>query len=102
MARVVTQREQAAGRFEDWFGTPHGVDFEGAVRAFGGRLLRPALGEWREAIGGALATPGLTVLELRTERDRNVELHREVWARVDAALREPDLDATPAASAPAR
>ena len=96
------QREQAAGQFEDWFGTPHGVDFEGAVRAFGGRLLRPALGEWHEAIGSALATPGLTVLELRTERDRNVELHREVWARVDAALRELDLDATPAASAPAR
>ncbi|MYA21233.1 MAG: 2-succinyl-5-enolpyruvyl-6-hydroxy-3-cyclohexene-1-carboxylic-acid synthase [Chloroflexi bacterium] len=96
------QREQAAGQFEDWWGTPHGIDFEGAIRSFGGRLLRPALGEWREAIAGALATPGLTVLELRTERERNVELHREVWARVDAALREPDLDAAPAASAPAR
>ena len=35
------QREQAAGRFEDWFGTPHGLDFEGAIRTFGGRLLRP-------------------------------------------------------------
>ncbi len=96
------QREQASAQFEDWFGTPHGLDFEGAIGAFGGRLLRPALGEWREAIGGALAAPGLTVLELRTERDRNVELHREVWARVDGALRELDLDAAPATSAPAR
>ena len=96
------QREQASAQFEDWFGTPHGIDFEGAIAAFGGRLLRPALGEWREAIAGASGAPGLTVLELRTERDRNVELHREVWARVDAALRELDLDAAPAASAPAR
>ncbi len=96
------QREQAAGQFEDWFGTPHGLDFEGAIRTFGGRLLRPALGEWHEAIGSALATPGLTVLELRTERERNVELHRELWARADAALRERDLDAAPAAPATTR
>ena len=96
------QREQAAGQFEDWFGTPHGLDFEGAIRTFGGRLLRPALGEWHEAVGGALATPGLTVLELRTERERNVELHRELWARADTALRELDLDAAPAAPATAR
>ena len=96
------QREQAAGQFEDWFGTPHGLDFEGAIRTFGGRLLRPALGEWHEAIGSALATPGLSVLELRTERERNVELHRELWARADAALRERDLDATPAAPAATR
>ena len=96
------QREQAAAQFEDWFGTPHGLDFEGAIGAFGGRLRRPDLGEWREAIEGAVGAPGLTVLELRTERDRNVELHREVWARADAVLRELDLDAAPAASAPAR
>jgi 2-succinyl-5-enolpyruvyl-6-hydroxy-3-cyclohexene-1-carboxylate synthase len=41
----------------------------------------------RETIAEALGSPGLTVLELRTDRDRNVELHRELWVRVGAALR---------------
>ena len=89
------QRELAAERFEAWFGTPHGLDFEGAIAAFGGRLLRAAdhaRDGWDPAIPGALlrrglASPGLTVVELRTGRERNAGLHRELQARVDEALR---------------
>ena len=88
------QAELAAADFEDWFGTPHGLDFEGAITTFGGRLLRPEPGEWDATLREAAATPGLTVVELRTDRARNVALHRDAWARVDAALRETGLRAS--------
>lgn len=91
------QADLAPAEFEEWFGTPHGIDFAGAIGAFGGRLVRPEAGEWLEALRGAAAMPGLTVVELRTDRERNVALHREAWARVDAALR--DASAAPAAAA---
>ena len=96
------QRELAPEQFEDWFGTPHGLDFEGAIATFGGRLLRPEREELAAAIRSGIAEPGLTVLELRSERERNVALHREVWARVDAALRELDLGAGARATPSAR
>jgi len=83
------QREELPALFEPWFGTPGGLDAAAATALFGGRHAElPAGAEaMREAIEGALGEPGLTVLELRTDRDRNVEQHRELWARVGAALR---------------
>lgn len=76
--------------FEALFGTPHGLDFRGAVEMFGGRFAR--VKDWahfrelvRASIGG-----GLNVIELRTDRQLNVEEHRRVWERVRrAALFEP-------------
>ncbi len=83
------QREALPGLFEPWFGTPAGLDAAAAAALFGGRHspLPARAGAMREAIAGALGQPGLTVLELRTERDRNVALHRELWSGVAAALR---------------
>ena len=82
------QREALPGLFEPWFGTPARLDAAAAAALFGGRHapLPARAGEMREAIAGALGSPGLTVLELRTERDRNVVLHRELWSRAAAAL----------------
>ena len=99
------QAELAGDAFEEWFGTPHGLDFEGAITTFGGRLLRPEVRDWDAALRAGAAAPGLTVVELRTDRARNVALHRDAWARVDAALRDAarsdaDLEApSPAATA---
>ncbi|HZR00989.1 MAG TPA: 2-succinyl-5-enolpyruvyl-6-hydroxy-3-cyclohexene-1-carboxylic-acid synthase [Chloroflexota bacterium] len=76
--------------FELLFGTPHGLDFRPAVEMYGGRFDRvttwPA---FREAAARALREPGLKVVEVPTERRRNVELHRRVWPAVAAALAEP-------------
>ena len=96
------QAELASAEFEEWFGTPHGLDFSGAIGTFGGRLVRPESGEWLAALRGAATMPGLTVVELRTDRERNVTLHREAWARVDEALRDASAEATPPAPAAAR
>ncbi len=91
------QRQQAPDQFEPWFGTPHGLDLAHAVALHGGRhgVLDGAT-DITAAIAAALARPGLDVLELRTERDRNVALHRQVWARVAEAVRGAVAVATPA------
>lgn len=82
------QAEQAADQFEQWFGTPHGLDFRGAVEMHGGSFERLAGDRGcAERVRSAIAAGGLRVLELRTDRHRNVVLHREVAARVGEAVR---------------
>jgi 2-succinyl-5-enolpyruvyl-6-hydroxy-3-cyclohexene-1-carboxylate synthase len=81
------QAELASDAFEEWWGTPHGLDLQAAVALHGGAYRRLDGGAgWSTAITEALATPGLNVLELRTERVRNVELHRKVIAHATEAL----------------
>ncbi len=73
--------------FERLFGTPHGLDFKPFVEGYGGRFVRldswPSFGS---AVAGALDRGGLQVVEVRTERQRNVELHRQMWRAVSDAL----------------
>ncbi len=38
------------------------------------------------AMHESMAEGGLQVVELRTDRDRNVELHRQIWTAVSTAL----------------
>ena len=73
--------------FETLFGTPHGLDFEQAVTMYRASFTRVtdwnAFGDtMREAVGSS----GLHVIEVPTERERNVELHRTLWARVSRAI----------------
>lgn len=74
-------------RFEELFGTPTGLDFRPIVEAYGCGFERAgSWPEFRRAAGASLTAPGVQVIELRTERARNVELHREVWKRVAEAV----------------
>jgi 2-succinyl-5-enolpyruvyl-6-hydroxy-3-cyclohexene-1-carboxylate synthase len=73
--------------FETLFGTPHGLDFRPFVEGYGGRFVRIA--NWTEfgaAVGEGLTRGGLQVIEVPTERARNVELHRQVWRVVSSAV----------------
>ncbi|MBA3878042.1 MAG: 2-succinyl-5-enolpyruvyl-6-hydroxy-3-cyclohexene-1-carboxylic-acid synthase, partial [Anaerolinea sp.] len=72
--------------YEELFGTPHGIDVGPIVTALGGehRLLAPI--DLRDAIADSIGRSGVRVLELRTDRARNVELHREVAGVVARAL----------------
>lgn len=72
--------------YEELFGTPHGVDFGPIVRALGGEHMVVEPGDLRGALAGSIGVPGVQVLEIRTERARNVALHREAAAAVAAAL----------------
>jgi 2-succinyl-5-enolpyruvyl-6-hydroxy-3-cyclohexene-1-carboxylate synthase len=72
--------------YEELFGTPHGVDVGPIVAALGGEHRRVTPAELAGAVQASIGRPGVRVLELRTERVRNVQLHREVAAAVQAAL----------------
>jgi len=75
--------------YEELFGTPHGVELGPIVGALGA-VHRPVEARGlRAALAESLVATGVNVLELRTERARNVELHREAAAAVVAALAEP-------------
>jgi 2-succinyl-5-enolpyruvyl-6-hydroxy-3-cyclohexene-1-carboxylate synthase len=74
--------------YEELFGTPHGIDLGPVAVALGAEhRVVDALG-LRPALGASLDTPGLRLLELRSDRARNVALHREAAAAVQAALGE--------------
>ena len=72
--------------YEKLFGTPHGIDAGPIVTALGHRHQRVDGDSLESALTAAVGTPGLTVLELRTDRARNVQLHRAAAAAVATAL----------------
>lgn len=77
---------QHAERFEELFGTPHGLDLSGAARLCGAEFTRAT--DLR-GLRAALARPGLQLIEARTDRAANVEQHRALQAQVVAALGDP-------------
>ncbi len=73
-------------RFEQLFGTPHGVDLVGLARAHGVAAEQVATrAGLQAAVAGALTRGGPRVVVARTDRDANVEVHRELAAEVAAA-----------------
>ena len=81
-------------RFEELFGTPHGVDFAAGIAMLGGHHRRAASREELvAALGEALASPGVSVVELRSDREQSRILHEEVFAAAQAAARTAIADA---------
>ncbi len=72
--------------YEELFGTPHGIDVGPIVGSLGGEHERVGPGQLAAAIQASVGRHGVQVIELRTERARNVQLHREVAAAVRQAL----------------
>jgi 2-succinyl-5-enolpyruvyl-6-hydroxy-3-cyclohexene-1-carboxylate synthase len=72
--------------YEELFGTPHGIDVGPIVTALGGEFADVTTGTLRAALADSIAAPRVQVLRYRTDRARNVELHREAAASVAAAL----------------
>jgi 2-succinyl-5-enolpyruvyl-6-hydroxy-3-cyclohexene-1-carboxylate synthase len=72
--------------FEELFGTPHGIELGPLIRALGAdhEALTPL--DLAAAVPASIRRPGVQVLEVRTERARNVELHRDLHATVARAV----------------
>ncbi|HEY6570309.1 MAG TPA: 2-succinyl-5-enolpyruvyl-6-hydroxy-3-cyclohexene-1-carboxylic-acid synthase [Candidatus Limnocylindrales bacterium] len=73
-------------RYEELFGTPHGIDVGPIVTALGGEHEIVGDDGLAAALERSIGRPGVQVLELQTDRARNVALHREVAAAVAAAV----------------
>jgi 2-succinyl-5-enolpyruvyl-6-hydroxy-3-cyclohexene-1-carboxylate synthase len=72
--------------YEELFGTPHGIDVGPIVTALGGEHHVVGAADLAATLSDSVGRPGVRVLELRTDRARNLELHREVAAVVARAL----------------
>ena len=73
--------------FEQLFGTPHGLEFSPVATLYGARYTRAdSWSSLRAGVAAGVAGRGLHIVELRTDRERNVALHREAWGTVAAAL----------------
>jgi 2-succinyl-5-enolpyruvyl-6-hydroxy-3-cyclohexene-1-carboxylate synthase len=73
--------------FEQLFGTPHGLDFAPAGAMYGARYtLADSHDALRDAVVAGTRGAGLHVVELRTDRARNVTLHRGAWRAVAEAI----------------
>jgi 2-succinyl-5-enolpyruvyl-6-hydroxy-3-cyclohexene-1-carboxylate synthase len=73
--------------FEQLFGTPHGLDFAPAASMYGASYARATdSSSLQRALSYAIGGKGLHIIEMRTDRERNVTLHREAWAAVATAL----------------
>lgn len=76
--------------FEELFGTPHGLDFRHAAEMYGLDYRLVELREdFRTAVQESVASDGVTVLEVRSDRRANAQLHRELWQAVKRAVRQP-------------
>jgi 2-succinyl-5-enolpyruvyl-6-hydroxy-3-cyclohexene-1-carboxylate synthase len=75
--------------FEALFGTPIAIDVAAAARLYDAAYARPLTwGAFRRQLRGAIAHHGLSILEVRTDRNENVAQHRAVTNAVATALRD--------------
>jgi 2-succinyl-5-enolpyruvyl-6-hydroxy-3-cyclohexene-1-carboxylate synthase len=75
------------GHYTRHIATPTGLDFAQAAALYG--LSHETVADvagFRAALEQALAAPRSAMIEVRSERDANVELHRRVWSAVSGAL----------------
>jgi 2-succinyl-5-enolpyruvyl-6-hydroxy-3-cyclohexene-1-carboxylate synthase len=75
--------------FEALFGTPHGLDFAPVARLYSLQYMKASTREqYRAALQRSFETQGVSIIEVRTGRVENVELHRRLWRDVSAAAAE--------------
>jgi 2-succinyl-5-enolpyruvyl-6-hydroxy-3-cyclohexene-1-carboxylate synthase len=73
--------------FEQLFGTPTGLDFQPVVHMYGGHFHRVRdWADFRNAIEESFHMDGFHVIEVPTERQSNVAMHRQLWQAVEHAL----------------
>jgi 2-succinyl-5-enolpyruvyl-6-hydroxy-3-cyclohexene-1-carboxylate synthase len=76
-----------ADLYERHVATPTGLDFQTAAELYGLSHERPEdIRSFRESLERALASESSSIVEVRTARAANVELHGRLWRAVSGAL----------------
>jgi 2-succinyl-5-enolpyruvyl-6-hydroxy-3-cyclohexene-1-carboxylate synthase len=66
--------------FEKLFGTPHGLDYTHAAALYGAKFSRVSnWAEFEQAMLASFNSRGLKIIEIPTNRDTNVTMHRQIW-----------------------
>ncbi len=74
--------------FEPYFGTPQGLSFEHAAAMFGLGYERPSTTtEFVEAYRTVCDRNGPALIEVRTDREENTEVHRRLLSEISEATR---------------
>ncbi|MCA0992035.1 2-succinyl-5-enolpyruvyl-6-hydroxy-3-cyclohexene-1-carboxylic-acid synthase [Pseudalkalibacillus hwajinpoensis] len=76
-------QRQEEKHFEQLFGTPLGLDYEHAAALYGGSFER--IGNWEEfslAFEKSKKHKGLSIIEVPTNRDENLMLHRKLFSKI--------------------
>jgi 2-succinyl-5-enolpyruvyl-6-hydroxy-3-cyclohexene-1-carboxylate synthase len=77
------------GSFEEWFRTPHGLDFEHSADLYDVEFVRTDDREqFRELYAESVGSPGTQVIEFRTESRRNHDERRRLQRRLTDRMRE--------------
>ena len=73
--------------FEELFGTPHGLEFRPVAELYGLGFQRVTTrADYRAALLASFEAPGVSVIEVKTDREENLRLHQRIWAQVTAAV----------------
>lgn len=73
--------------FEELFGTPHGLDFSHVVKMYNGQFNRVTDWEqFNEAVTESFKVNGLKVIEVVTNREENVQYHRNLQKNVSQEI----------------
>jgi 2-succinyl-5-enolpyruvyl-6-hydroxy-3-cyclohexene-1-carboxylate synthase len=81
----VARHEQS---FEPYFGTPQGVSFKGAAKMFGLAYDLPRTAEeFAQVYRTTRSHYAPTLIEVRTDREENTELHQKLLSKISEAAR---------------
>lgn len=73
--------------FEEFFGTPHGIDLEHAATLFGLDYASPKTpNEFERTFRKAISQDSSSLIEIRTDRERNIREHKRIWEDISEAV----------------
>jgi 2-succinyl-5-enolpyruvyl-6-hydroxy-3-cyclohexene-1-carboxylate synthase len=74
--------------FETLFGTPHGLDFSHTAQLYGGKYNKVHnWDELKKVFIESFEIQGLKIIEVPTERESNVQMHRNLWSFVSQEIK---------------
>ncbi|MFC7063922.1 2-succinyl-5-enolpyruvyl-6-hydroxy-3-cyclohexene-1-carboxylic-acid synthase [Halobacillus seohaensis] len=74
---------KSSDHFEELFGTPLGIDFQGVIEMYGGSHRRVIdWSSYKKALKDSYKEEGLSVVEVVTSRDDHVAFHKTRWDKI--------------------
>ncbi|MGG0409314.1 2-succinyl-5-enolpyruvyl-6-hydroxy-3-cyclohexene-1-carboxylic-acid synthase [Peribacillus simplex] len=74
--------------FETLFGTPHGLDFSHTAQLYGGKYNKvQSWDELEKVFAESFEIQGLKIIEVPTERESNLQKHRNLWSFVSQEIK---------------